>query len=195
MNEVNELKRRVRELEVERDAAREKARRLGIDAVTGAPTRGSLNMALERMAHAAIRDDLWLGVLMIDADHFKVVNDTHGHAVGDAVLGSFSVAIRTSIRGSDTYGRFGGDEFTVAALFNGSPEAELYRIAERIRAGVAEIPVEITASIGGVICRHPGRETLFPTQFLNTAVEAADAMLYAVKAGGRNNVSIVEAIL
>ncbi len=128
-----------------------------------------------------------LAVIMCDLDHFKRVNDTHGHTVGDALLHAVAVAMRRVLRASDGLGRYGGEEF-LAVL----PETDLEagrRVAERLRDAVAEraaAPVSggrvlVTASFGVATLAELGSEAS-----VNALVAAADSRLYQAKAAGRN---------
>jgi diguanylate cyclase (GGDEF)-like protein len=137
------------------------------------------------------------GVLVLDLDHFKAVNDTHGHVVGDRVLAAVADALRDGVRAHDLVGRLGGEEFVVmplAAAF-GTRSVELEVVAERIRARVAALRVEVTTpdgptvisdlsvSVGGAVSPLADAE-------LAALLHTADVALYAAKAAGRNRVRI-----
>jgi two-component system, cell cycle response regulator len=124
-------------------------------------------------------------VLILDVDHFKTVNDTLGHASGDAVLVEIADRLRTHLRAADVIARIGGEEFLVA--LSGAAAEEALAVAERLRAMVAATPVEVagrslpvTVSIG--IARLPVGGSV------NAALRDADAALYAAKEAGRNRV-------
>jgi diguanylate cyclase (GGDEF)-like protein len=137
-------------------------------------------------------------VLILDLDHFKKVNDRHGHLAGDIVLAEVGAALRSEVRDGDLVGRFGGEEFVVM-LAPRSPDQpghpELRRVAERIRFRIAGLAVEIptpdgpltlsdlSVSIGGALYPQDGAE-------VQDLVAAADSALYAAKRGGRNQVRI-----
>jgi diguanylate cyclase (GGDEF)-like protein len=131
-------------------------------------------------------------VLILDLDHFKQVNDTHGHLAGDAVLRSVAMAVQGEVREQDLVGRFGGEEFVVMLPRPDEPTytyVELQRIAERIRRSVARLAVtiptpdgpltinDVSVSIGGAVAPEDG-------------VAAADSALYAAKRAGRNAVRL-----
>ncbi|TYO89672.1 PleD family two-component system response regulator [Oceanicella actignis] len=131
-----------------------------------------------------------LGVMMMDIDRFKQVNDTYGHAAGDAVLREFARRLKANVRGADLTARLGGEEFLVAM-----PDARREAVAaaaERVRAAIQEPPFDIgdreipvTVSIGvAMYAPGDGAESL---------IEAADAALYASKNGGRNRVTFRDA--
>jgi diguanylate cyclase (GGDEF)-like protein/PAS domain S-box-containing protein len=155
------------------------------DSLTGVHSRGHfVELAEARLAGGA------QGFVLLDADHFKQVNDVHGHAVGDAVLIELARRLRGALDARDCVGRWGGEEFAVLLERVGS-DAELERRAELLRAAVADAPISAggatltqTISVGAVLC-GPRQATL------DALVEAADRRLYAAKRGGRNRVSLV----
>lgn len=162
-------------------------RQTNTDALTGAASRRhyleSLHLELER----AQRYGLSFCVLSLDIDHFKLVNDTHGHAVGDAVLRHFALVVQGLLRQSDVLGRVGGEEFSVL-LPQTAAEGGL-QMAERIRAAVAASPTEcsgqvvtVTVSIGGVqwLANQPTT--------VDQLMAASDRALYQAKHQGRNQV-------
>jgi diguanylate cyclase (GGDEF)-like protein len=161
------------------------------DALTGLANRRLLDSTLTSRWQAGGRNDRRerpLSVLMLDLDHFKRVNDTHGHDVGDQILKAFAVRTSKQLRKPDLFARYGGEEFTV--LLPGTDAAKALVIAERVRAAiagmplVAEPPVPITVSIG-VAQRKPNENA-------ETLLARADAALYAAKQGGRNRVMLAE---
>lgn len=146
------------------------------DELTALPNRRFLLDEGKRLRHPAC-------VLMIDLDHFSEVNREFGHAGGDQALIAFANLARGQLRPSDLVARYGGEEF--CALLRDVDEPEARRIAERLRASIAELsidvdgrPLRITASIG--LARLDGS--------LETAMRKADAALYRAKALGRNQV-------
>jgi diguanylate cyclase (GGDEF)-like protein len=125
----------------------------------------------------------------VDVDHFKAVNDTHGHLVGDEVLRRVAKTLNKSIRGGDSAARYGGEEFV---LVINTADVKLCRvISERIRRAVETTPMpepvdHVTVSVG-VACTRPGRHDM-----ANRLLELADQALYAAKQDGRNCVRISE---
>ncbi len=158
-----------------------------LDPLTGCANRRSGLAQLADELAAATRDERSLGVLMMDLDHFKRVNDAHGHLVGDQVLVRAAEVIRSCLRGTDTLVRYGGEEFL--AILPGADDDALAAIAERVRAGLAasrietgEGPLEVTTSVGAA--RFPGERAGTPEGLL----EHADRALYRAKGAGRNRV-------
>lgn len=121
--------------------------------------------------------------LMVDIDHFKAVNDTHGHMVGDEVIRSVASVLRENVREEDIVCRFGGEEFVVSLQQHNEQQA--YVVAERIREAVAALPLvvedqplRVTVSVGGSL-RLCVRE-------IDDAIKQADAALYRAQESGRN---------
>jgi len=159
------------------------------DAVTGLYNRHYLTSHMDTRMQAAQQQGKDLSVLMMDIDHFKLVNDTYGHAVGDLVLKEFATRIGRNIRGVDLAARYGGEEFVV--MMPETPTDWATMIGDRLREEVAdnvfdfglkEGPISITVSIGVAT----SREGQTPAQLL----EAADRALYEAKAAGRNKVIV-----
>jgi diguanylate cyclase (GGDEF)-like protein len=160
---------------------------------------GLLNMAAwEREATAAItravRTGAPLAVAIIDIDHFKAVNDSYGHLVGDKALRAVSERFTQLMRAGDLVGRFGGEEFVLLLLDAGTDHA--YRIAERLRQSIAGSPISVdapgavdainvTVSIGVATLNNAGCRTL------TDMIAAADSALYQAKEAGRNRVFAV----
>jgi diguanylate cyclase (GGDEF)-like protein len=157
------------------------------DAKTGLLNAGAWQQAAVAEAARAARSGRPLAVAMVDIDHFKNVNDTWGHLVGDQVLAAVARVLAGQLRPYDVAGRFGGDE--VAVLLPGAIEATARLVAERLRSGIAEtspLPgstLRVTVSIG-VACAIPAREDH------QDLVAAADEALYAAKQAGRNQVRL-----
>jgi diguanylate cyclase (GGDEF)-like protein len=155
------------------------------DSLTGIWNRRAIFEALARELDRAKRQEIPVAVALIDLDHFKKVNDTHGHLVGDEVLRETAQRIRGAVRSYDAVGRYGGEEFLVVA-----PECDAQRardLAERIRQLLLESPVKtsgpavpVTLSLG-VVHLEKGSQV-----GINRVISAADEALYKAKSGGRN---------
>jgi two-component system cell cycle response regulator len=159
-----------------------------LDPLTGLYNQNYLSGALTRELKRCQRYNLSLSGLMIDVDHFKSINDTHGHLMGDEVLRAVGKILQTTLRGYDFAVRYGGDEFLVVLAQN-NPAGATY-LAERIREMVHSHPfsipqlppASITVSIG--VASLAGSATPTP----NVLIEAADQALYTAKRQGRNRV-------
>jgi diguanylate cyclase (GGDEF)-like protein/PAS domain S-box-containing protein len=169
----------------ERKRDRERIRQLAYyDALTGLPNRRLFKERLDQALLQALRQERTVAVMFLDLDHFKQINDTHGHDVGDALLKIIADRLAACVRGGDTVARQGGDEFVVVLAEISQPD-DAARVAEKLAAGVAQ-PLAIgaltlapTASIGIALYPTHGRDA-------TTLMRHADAALYAVKAAGRN---------
>lgn len=152
------------------------------DALTGLYNRRYMEDALERCADQASRADSPLSIVMIDLDHFKKLNDEHGHAMGDAVLAETAAAILAAIRPCDIACRYGGEEMAVilpdCSLEDAAARAELLR--SRIERLSDRHGIPISASFGV--------STISETSNVATAMSDADQALYQAKQGGRNRV-------
>jgi len=155
------------------------------DHLTGLPNHRTLVAALDAETARARCEGGPCALLFLDIDHFKSVNDTHGHSVGDAVLAEFAACVRACLREDDILGRWGGEEFLV--LLPGRDAEEALWIGERVRAAVADHRLaakeglSMTCSIGAAAC--PPQKAV-----RHSLVEAADQALYAAKRLGRNQV-------
>jgi diguanylate cyclase (GGDEF)-like protein len=156
------------------------------DPLTGLANRRAFEDALARELARASASGEPLGVVALDVDHFKRVNDAHGHAAGDAVLVEVAARGAAALRAGDLLARVGGEEF--AAILPGAALGQARDVAERIRARIAAAPVrvagaalEVTASLG---CAALAPDDAGEGPLL----ARADARLYAAKRGGRNRV-------
>jgi diguanylate cyclase (GGDEF)-like protein len=163
-------------------AEMESRRAASSDPLTGLLNRKTLTTSFVWMARDVAATDSWLSMLVLDLDHFKAINDTHGHATGDEVLRQAARSVTSSVRPQDRIFRVGGEEFLVLLPHAG---AELgTAVAERIRKGLAAARLaglDVTVSIGVAAARARAADE-------RTMLEAADAALYAAKAAGRNRV-------
>ena len=153
------------------------------DSLTNTLTRRYMDEAFAAELERSRRSGQPLAFLMMDLDHFKAVNDTHGHQVGDRVLVEFAAKVQRQLRKSDLLGRFGGEEFALV-LPNTSREAAL-QVAERIRAACVPQAGEVGCTVSiGLTLGHPENDTL------DKLLARADAALYQAKNTGRNRVAV-----
>ena len=163
-------------------AYEEQERKAHMDLLTDLPNRrafeGSLDAVLEREANLPKPRSTWVGI--VDVDHFKRVNDTYGHPMGDAVLRGVADTIRNCVRSTDMVARWGGEEFVF--LIEAANSFEAASIAERIRHEVAEatLVVSVTVSVGMTSVRASDSKADVMTR--------ADRCLYQAKETGRNRV-------
>jgi diguanylate cyclase (GGDEF)-like protein len=156
------------------------------DYLTGAWTRRAFSKLAERERERLARNGGELSVLVFDVDHFKAINDTHGHAIGDRVLSDIVLRAGTVIRGIDACARLGGEEFAVLLPQTGTAHALV--AAERLRAALEEGRVGDGADGLVWYTVSVGVATLEPNEAVARMMERADAALYAAKAAGRNRV-------
>jgi diguanylate cyclase (GGDEF)-like protein len=159
------------------------------DAKTGAFNLVGWHSLAERVLARAERDSTSFGVLMVDLDHFKSINDNFGHLNGDLVLKAVAGTIQATVRDhNDAVGRFGGEEFVV--LLPDISHADIHVVAERIRKAVDDIELELdSATLLNSLSVSIGA-AMYPTAgtALQRLLDAADAALYRAKAAGRNRV-------
>jgi diguanylate cyclase (GGDEF)-like protein len=168
-----------------------------IDVKTGVLNAGAWHDQTERALTSAARDRTGFGLLMLDLDHFKSVNDVYGHLAGDVVLKAVATAITGEVREYDAVGRFGGEEFVVLLL--GVDECEVLAIAERIRQAIARLEVDVVARDGiTAVCGLSASigVALYPDAgtVLERLLHAADTALYQAKNTGRNKVVSIAAV-
>lgn len=156
------------------------------DRLTGVYNRGAFDDRLQSEFNASRRRGTPLTLLLFDIDHFKRLNDTHGHQAGDAVIRAVAQAAQTSVREDDVVARYGGEEFAVILRSVSARSARL--LAERLRAAVEgqrtawnDVAIGATVSVG-VVHAPSAKAFESPAKF----IEAADAALYAAKHQGRN---------
>ncbi len=152
------------------------------DGLTKIANRRTFETTLEREIARATRSAEHVSLVMVDIDHFKALNDDHGHQAGDEVLRNVAAALSCECRDFDTPARYGGEEFAI--ILPGCGPEEAFEIADRLRASVSQAPgvVPVTASAGvATFPAHAGD--------VDTLVRAADEALYASKAAGRNRTS------
>jgi two-component system, cell cycle response regulator len=159
------------------------------DPLTDVANRRHLEKTIRIEMIRALRYNTRLTFIMIDVDHFKAVNDNHGHVAGDCVLREVAKRLRTGIRACDLVARFGGEEFCLLLPQTDSDGGRA--VAERYREAIADQPmstgaseISVTASFGVVTYPHSS------LQSLDDVVRAADTALYSAKNTGRNRVEV-----
>jgi len=171
---------------IEKDV--EKLRALAyFDQLTGLANRRYIEDYIQQKIEAYKRFNTPFAVAIFDIDHFKDVNDTYGHDIGDEVLKSLGKLLNEAVRGNDIVGRWGGEEFV--AVFDIDDIDQLFQTLQRLRMMVGfstlrkhDPPIQVTISIGGLIANQEDT--------LESLYKKADVMLYRSKTGGRNCVTI-----
>jgi diguanylate cyclase (GGDEF)-like protein len=163
---------------------RQAEERASTDALTGLPNRRYVDEFCALLAHRRRADDA-VGILMVDVDRFKTLNDTYGHAVGDEVLRAVAGAVAAAVREDDVPARYGGEEFAVL-LRNPSLDVAI-EVGERVRAAVAALDLSshgvpgASVSVGVAVADLPGEP-------ITDIIETADRALYEAKRRGRDRV-------
>jgi diguanylate cyclase (GGDEF)-like protein len=162
------------------------------DGLTGLNNRNHIMALFQQELARAKRSNQPLAVLMLDIDHFKQINDTHGHQIGDAVLQGLAQALLRSVRDCDHVGRYGGEEFII--ILPDSDKSNGAGTAERIRQNASEVdidtasdPLALTISIGVAAYPENGQD-------VETVLRQADDALYLSKADGRNRVALAKSL-
>ena len=159
-----------------------------IDPLTGLHNRRYMESQLATLVTDAQSANRSLSVLLADIDHFKLVNDTYGHDVGDLVLREFSNRFRRNTRGIDLACRFGGEEFIV--IMPDTSMARAYQVGERLRVAIAADPFQVRPGLGIHLTASVGVATLeCPEDTPETVFRRADNALFAAKRRGRNRVA------
>ena len=158
------------------------------DHLTGAASRRAFFAHAGRELARAERHGSGVGLLLLDADHFKRINDTYGHAVGDLVLRDLVERTGHAIRKIDYCARLGGEEFAV--LLPDSDERTVHAVAQRLRATLERAPQTVSGAAGVSYTVSIGLAMLQPGETISSLLARADLALYAAKTGGRNRVVV-----
>ncbi|WP_254424050.1 diguanylate cyclase [Thalassospira marina] len=162
--------------------------RSDVDPLTGAYNRQTMMSDLEIERERAIRTKSAAAIALVDLDHFKSVNDTHGHQAGDLVLQTIAGILQSHVRPFDKVYRYGGEEFLICL-----PNADMRqtaRILERLRRVIEASPVTLTNGISLPITTSIGAAPILQDRQIGQIIEKADRALYAAKEGGRNRVRV-----
>lgn len=158
-----------------------------IDPLLGTWNRGAIMRILTIEAIRCDKLGQPLGLIVVDLDHFKKINDTYGHPAGDAVLVKVASRLRSCIRPQEALGRYGGEEFLI--VLPGASHATAMTVAERMRAAIASQPEVINGvTLNLTISAGVATSDEFPAATTEELINRADMALYAAKDGGRNRV-------
>lgn len=193
--ESDALERRQRHLQTAHRELREKADQLQHTAVqdglTGTMTRSAFASEFDTVLAHAAHFGKPVALLMFDLDHFKQINDTHGHAAGDTALKLVVGIVREKLTSSDLFGRFGGDEFMIGCAGSDGPQA--LQLAEEIRASLVRHvserraqPADLSLSIGAAVADPDSGYDV------DRLFQRADTALYAAKRAGRNRAVLAD---
>jgi diguanylate cyclase (GGDEF)-like protein len=181
--------RRIVELQEQLLAAREALREQAThDGLTGLLNRNSILDVLHKELSRVSREGHPVSLLMVDLDRFKQINDTHGHASGDAVLRESAQRMKAAVRGYDSVGRYGGEEFVI--VLPGCDGESAFTQAERVRDTIGGSPFVIGPRRLPVTCSIGASSRISPSgQDADALLREADLALYRAKDGGRNRVA------
>ncbi len=165
------------------------------DPLTGCFNRRYLFQMLEYQLAVEQRYQMPFSLLMFDVDHFKRINDTYGHHIGDEVLCCISEAVRGRLRDSDIFSRYGGEEFTVYLPHTKGEDAlkvaeQLLRLIESLVISTDQGDIRVTISIGLISVPGESYNGENPRQFMLEMIRKADNALYQAKNQGRNRIVI-----
>ena len=164
-------------------------RHVSVDALTGIANRRSFDEALHRAVEEAEAQDRSFCLMMVDIDHFKSINDEHGHLIGDKVIKYVASTLKKMVRGADFVARFGGEEFGVVLV--DTPEQGAMVVAENVRGAIESSRLKRTDTGGpiGKVSVSVGIARYGKGDTAESLLDRADRALYSSKKNGRNRVS------
>ena len=180
---------------IENAISRETLQRLSsLDSLTRTLNRRAFGQQLLREIKRCSRTGEPMACILLDIDHFKPVNDTHGHLSGDKILRDMAQLLKENLRETDSVARYGGEEFAI--LLPGCAEAEAVRVTENLRSVISDTAfsshlgevISITASLGLTVCEQVHTEAIDVADLSNSLIQTADQALYVGKRNGRNQV-------
>ncbi len=162
--------------------------RSNVDPLTGAYNRQTMLSDLEVERERSIRTKSATAIAMVDLDHFKAINDTHGHQAGDLILQTIAGILQSHVRPFDKVYRYGGEEFLICL-----PNADMRqtaRILERLRRVIEATPVKLENDVSLSVTTSIGAAPILPDRKIDQIIDKADRALYAAKESGRNRVRL-----
>lgn len=178
---------RLDEQRQELDRTRKEAR---TDELSGVANRKAFDEALNFMVANLKRHKTPFALVLVDVDHFKRINDTHGHQAGDKVVSKLGKVFQQQIRNRDFVGRYGGDEFAI--MFSGLPASEAESVALRLNDAVQRTNFEASAGGNIAVTLSMGMASAKPNDTSESVIERADAALYRAKQSGRNQLACAD---
>jgi diguanylate cyclase (GGDEF)-like protein len=175
--------KRTEELRVSNEKLQELATR---DSLTGVLNRGSFFETAQHLFILSQRQKTVASFIMIDLDHFKIVNDTHGHFIGDKVLIHFTDKIKTFLRKSDLIGRIGGEEFAI--FLPDTKMGDAFHIADKIRMAISDSIVEVDSQTVTYTVSLGIESSVLTDHSVTDLFKRADLKLYKAKDKGRNRI-------
>ncbi|NVK20086.1 MAG: GGDEF domain-containing protein [Methylocystaceae bacterium] len=176
--------------EKRRDGEAELLRRATVDPLTQLANRRYFFEIAEREMERSNRTNMGFSLLMLDLDHFKKINETAGHSMGDKVLQEVAKLLHTSVRAVDVVGRFGGEEFAI--LLCDTPPKAAEQVAEKIRRQIETLQIDGWTNMYGPLTASLGLAGSINFEYLEECMQAADIALYKAKQSGRNQVVIAK---
>jgi len=184
LEKVNALQETLSTLQLEEEELRYK---IATDSLTEVASHSQALSVLEQAMRLAKRNGEPLCVCMVDLDHFKRINDSYGHLVGDAVLRDVAARMEAAVRSFDTIGRYGGEEFVI--ILENTPLETAHEVIERVRKRVGDSPVNVRGT-GVSVTLSAGIAVLQPGDTIASLIGRADLAMYDAKGGGRDRIVV-----